>query len=149
MKLIRDNRLFESILDNIGGDLTPSSSDVLSNNINARADDSEVTAYFMILLHSREQISHLSGLIERVADAFYDSVEGFRGVSEFFTDVLIPNPDFPENKTEYPHTLLQKSNGDESLVLSWPVSEKSDLSEMTTLMEQRITSIPKKGNIPI
>lgn len=107
---------------------------MLSNNITARADNCEVTAYFMLLFHSREQITKLSGLIEKIADTFYDSVLGFRGVSEFYTDVLIPNPEFPDNLTAYPHNLLNKDT-EGNLVLGWPVNENSNLSEMTALMQ--------------
>ena len=134
MKLIRDNRLFESILDNIDGQMSQSASDVLSNNITARAENCEVTAYFMLLFHSREQITKLSGLIEKIADTFYDSVSGFRGVSEFYTDVLISNPEFQENLVAYPHNLLLKDT-EGNLVLSWPVSENSHLTTMTSLMQ--------------
>ena len=148
MRLIRNNRLYESILDNIGGEITPSSSNVLSNNISGLTNGCDATIFFMLLFHTRDQIFKLHNLIERVADGFYDSVDQFRGVTEFATEVMITNPDYPDNKTTYPHILLKKDNAEDTVLL-WSVNENNDLHELTDTLEKYSANIPKKGNIPV
>lgn len=120
----------------------------MSDNIKTRPDDYEVLVYFMILLHSREQIPRLNGNIEKICDILYDSACSFRGVRDFAADVLIPNPKYPENQTSYPHNLIKNDNA-QDLLLCWPISEDARLAEMTSLMEESITVMPKKGNIPV
>ena len=54
MRLIRDNHLYESILDDIDATSTAPAAKTLSNSIHTRPEDYEVIVYFMLLIHSRD-----------------------------------------------------------------------------------------------
>ena len=61
---------------------------------------------------------------------------------------MITNPDYPDNKTTYPHILLKNDNAEDTVLL-WSVNESNDLHELTDTLEKYSANIPKKGNIPV